>query len=55
MTATTGLSNRVFRLHGILVVEQFDANECYEHAPEVVEQFLTILSETMVGRGVEDG
>jgi len=36
--------DRLFRKHGISVVEHFDANRCYEKPDEVVKEFLKILS-----------
>lgn len=36
--------DRLFREHGILVVEHFDANECYNQADDVVKRFLRLLS-----------
>ncbi len=35
--------DRLFRSHGILVVEHFDASECYKNPEKVVETFLKIL------------
>jgi very-short-patch-repair endonuclease len=35
--------DRLFKAHGIRVVEHFDASECFENAPKVVEKFLEIL------------
>jgi len=35
--------DRLFRAHGILVVEHFDASECYENPDAVVCRFLEIL------------
>lgn len=35
--------DRLFRSHGILVVEHFDASECYKNPEEVVGTFLKIL------------
>ncbi|HEY7065809.1 MAG TPA: hypothetical protein VII06_30315 [Chloroflexota bacterium] len=35
--------DRLFKHHGILVIEHFDANECFNNAPEVVQRFLTIM------------
>jgi hypothetical protein len=37
--------DRLFRAHGILVVEHFDAAECFERADAVVKKFLAILSQ----------
>jgi hypothetical protein len=34
---------RLFRAHGIAVVEHFDASECFENPDGVVRQFLEIL------------
>ncbi|MEQ8787425.1 MAG: hypothetical protein RIC55_14070 [Pirellulaceae bacterium] len=36
--------DRLFRAHGIKVVEHFDAAECFENAERVVKQFLHILA-----------
>lgn len=35
--------DRLFRTHGILVIEHFDANECFKNPDVVVQQFLNIL------------
>ncbi len=35
--------DRMFREHGIRLVEHFDATECYEKADDVVERFLSLL------------
>ena len=35
--------DRLFRSHGILVVEHFDASKCYKNPEKVVETFLKIL------------
>lgn len=35
--------DRLFRSHGILVIEHFDANECFNNPDGVVQQFLNIL------------
>jgi len=35
--------DRLFREHGVRVVEHFDATECYEKADEVVARFLRLL------------
>jgi hypothetical protein len=35
--------DRLFKAHGIRVVEHFDASECFENALKVVERFLEIL------------
>lgn len=35
--------DRLFRGHGIKVVEHYDAKRCYNHADEVVAEFLRIL------------
>jgi hypothetical protein len=43
-TAQDHTRDRLFRAHGVLVVEHFDASECYENAPGVVRRFLAILS-----------
>jgi hypothetical protein len=36
--------DRFFRLHGIPVVEHYDAAECFENADKVVQQFLFLVS-----------
>lgn len=38
--------DRVFREHGIRLVEHFDATECYEKADEVISRFLRLLERT---------
>ena len=35
--------DRLFRQHGIKVIERFTAEECYSDAPGVVRKFLTLL------------
>jgi hypothetical protein len=35
--------DRLFRQHGIKVIERFTAEECYNDAPGVVRKFLTLL------------
>jgi hypothetical protein len=35
--------DRLFRSHGVRVVEHFDATECYESSDDVVRRFLMIL------------
>lgn len=35
--------DRLFKLHGILLVEHFDASECWENADGVVKKFLELL------------
>ncbi len=35
--------DRLFRMHGVRVVEHFDANRCYQKPDEVVTEFLKIL------------
>jgi hypothetical protein len=35
--------DRLFKHHGILVIEHFDATECFNNAPEVVQRFLMIM------------
>lgn len=35
--------DRLFKLHGVRVVEHFDAKQCFETPAEVVKQFLAIL------------
>ena len=35
--------DRLFREHGIVVVEHFDASECFEQSDAVVERFLRLL------------
>ena len=42
-TAQDHERDRLFRAHGILVVEHFDARECYGRTDEVVRRFLEIL------------
>lgn len=37
--------DRVFRTHGILLVEHFDANECYKNPDAVVKLFLFLLGQ----------
>lgn len=36
--------DRLFRKHGIRVVEHYDANRCYQNPNEVVSEFLKLLS-----------
>jgi len=43
-TAQDHERDRLFRTHGILVVEHFDARECYGDAGGVVKRFLEILA-----------
>jgi len=43
-TAADHARDRVFRLHGIRVVEHFDATECYQSADAVVDRFLKLLA-----------
>ncbi|HEU5378133.1 MAG TPA: hypothetical protein VFV38_22140 [Ktedonobacteraceae bacterium] len=38
--------DRLFKQHGIRVVEHYDANRCYEHPEEVVQNFLEILKQS---------
>ena len=38
--------DRVFKTHGIMVVEHFDASECFEKPADVVRKFLTLLGRT---------
>ena len=38
--------DRLFKSHGILVVEHFDASECFENAGAVVAKFLAILRQS---------
>jgi very-short-patch-repair endonuclease len=38
--------DRVFKTHGIMVVEHFDASECFERPADVVRKFLTLLERT---------
>jgi hypothetical protein len=38
--------DRLFRLHGIRVVERFSATECYEQPEAVVSRFLAVLAKT---------
>jgi very-short-patch-repair endonuclease len=42
-TAEDQERDRLFKRHGILVVEHFDAGECFEHPAGVVARFLDIL------------
>lgn len=35
--------DRLFKLHGVRVIEHFDAKQCFEAPTEVVKQFLAIL------------
>jgi hypothetical protein len=35
--------DRIFKTHGITVVEHFDASECFEQPAEVVRKFLALL------------
>jgi len=42
-TAEDHERDRLFHDHGILVVEHFDANKCYENPDDVVRRFLEIL------------
>jgi hypothetical protein len=35
--------DRLFRLHGVRVVEHFDASECFNHPDQVVAKFLELL------------
>jgi very-short-patch-repair endonuclease len=42
-TAEDHERDRLFKLHGILVVEHFDAGECFENPAGVVARFLNIL------------
>jgi len=37
--------DRLFKLHGITIVEHFDATDCYENPEHVVQQFLYLLSQ----------
>lgn len=37
--------DRLFRQHGIKVIERFTAEDCYEDAPGVVRKFLTLLQQ----------
>lgn len=37
--------DRLFKQHGIRVVEHYDANRCYEHPEEVVDNFLKLLNQ----------
>lgn len=34
---------RIFRRHGIKVVERFDSSRCYENPDEVVQEFFKML------------
>jgi hypothetical protein len=38
--------DRLFHDHGILVIQHFDATECYENPDSVVKQFLNLLKKT---------
>jgi hypothetical protein len=38
--------DRLFRLHGVRVVEHFDAAECFENPDGVIRKFLYILSQS---------
>jgi hypothetical protein len=38
--------DRLFKSHGVLVVEHFDAAECFENAEGVIQKFLFILART---------
>ena len=42
-TAQDHERDRLFRTHGILIVEHFDARECYNDPNRVVGRFLEIL------------
>ena len=42
-TVQDHMRDRLFRNHGIPVVEHFDASECFEHPDKVVAEFLAIL------------
>jgi len=35
--------DRLFQKHGVLIVQHYDANRCYQEPREVVEEFLAIL------------
>jgi hypothetical protein len=37
--------DRVFKTHGVRVVEHFDASECFENPAQVVRKFLALLEE----------
>lgn len=37
--------DRLFKAHGITIVEHYDAKECFEHPDSVVQEFLKILSQ----------
>jgi hypothetical protein len=43
--ATDHARDRLFKLHGIHLVEHYDATECYENPQRVVKQFLYLLSQ----------
>jgi hypothetical protein len=43
-TAQEHERDRLFKLHGVRVVEHFDASECFENADMVVKRFLDILA-----------
>ncbi len=42
-TAEDHARDRIFREHGVPVVEHFEATQCYERADEVVARFLQLL------------
>jgi hypothetical protein len=42
-TAQDHERDRLFRSHGILLVEHFDAGECWDDAEKVVQKFLSLL------------
>lgn len=44
-TAQDHERDRLFKLHGVLVVEHFDARECWENPSGVVTRFLRILKQ----------
>jgi len=35
--------DRLFRRHGVVCVERFDANKCYNHPDKTVEEFLLLM------------
>ena len=35
--------DRLFKMHGILIIEHFDASECFENPEIVVRKFLNLL------------
>jgi hypothetical protein len=37
--------DRLFKQHGIRIVEHYDSNRCFEHPEEVVQNFLSLLKQ----------